>query len=366
MVFFALLLLALLALANGANDVSKGIATLAGSGVTETDKAIRWGTFWTILGSLTGLFFGAKLIGTFSNGIYVNHLSLTSQMALAISIAPALWVLLATRFGWPVSTTHAITGAFLGAGLLAFGWSGIAWGNTFKKIVLPLMASPILSVGLAYLLSPLLKRCLAKVEGHCLCLTPRPRIVPLSELGVATASLADVVPAIGTTEACETAISRFSLKSDQLHWLTSGLVSFARGLNDTPKIIAVVLPLIFLSFSQTEGPLFVLAALSMGVGSWLGGRRVTETLGFQVTKMNHQEGFTANLITAALVTLASPLGLPVSTTHISASAITGVGLAGKNQVDSKTVREMLLAWVVTVPASAALGMALLTLLKEIS
>jgi PiT family inorganic phosphate transporter len=97
-------------------------------------------------------------------------------------------------------------------------------------------------------------------------------------------------------------------------------------------------------------------ALAMGLGSYFGGRRVTEVLAEKVTKMNHAEGLSANLTTSSLVLVSGTLGLPVSTTHVSSSAIIGIGLLkGLNAVRWTTVRDMVLAWVVTLPAAALLA-----------
>jgi PiT family inorganic phosphate transporter len=94
----------------------------------------------------------------------------------------------------------------------------------------------------------------------------------------------------------------------------------------------------------------------MGLGSYFGGLRVTEVLAEKVTRMDHAEGLSANLTTSSLVLLSGSLGLPVSTTHVSSSAIIGIGLLkGLNSVRWTTVRDMALAWVVTLPASALLA-----------
>ena len=116
---------------------------------------------------------------------------------------------------------------------------------------------------------------------------------------------------------------------DTFHWLTSGLTCFARGLNDTPKMAFLLIGFSFIggtSVTTMTGLAFGLVAVSMGIGSFLGGRKATEVLAEKVTRMDHQEGFTANLTTAVLVTAAAYLGLPVSTTHVSSSAIIGMGL----------------------------------------
>ena len=97
-------------------------------------------------------------------------------------------------------------------------------------------------------------------------------------------------------------------------------------------------------------------AIAMGFGSYLGGFRVTKVLAENVTKMNHAEGLSANLTTSSLVLLSGSFGLPVSTTHVSSSAIIGIGLLkGWKSVCWTTLRDMVLAWVVTLPASALLA-----------
>ena len=155
---------------------------------------------------------------------------------------------------------------------------------------------------------------------------------------------------------------------DTIHWISSGLASFARGTNDAPKIVAILLigssaPMWPSASSQLIA--FGGIAIAMGLGSYLGGLRVTEVLAEKVTKMNHAEGLSANLTTSSLVLASGFLGLPVSTTHISSSAIIGIGLLkGWNNVRWTTVRNMVMAWVVTLPASALLAcIAYLTLTR---
>ena len=138
----------------------------------------------------------------------------------------------------------------------------------------------------------------------------------------------------------------------------SGLASFARGVNDAPKLAAMVLlesALAAWPSAQFQVSTFAAVAVAMGLGNYLGGLRVTEVLAEKVTTMDHAEGLSANLTTSSLVLVSATLGLPVSTTHVSGSAIIGIGLLkGVRAVRWKTVREMVLAWIVTLPASAML------------
>ncbi|MBI2835813.1 MAG: inorganic phosphate transporter [Acidobacteria bacterium] len=147
------------------------------------------------------------------------------------------------------------------------------------------------------------------------------------------------------------------ITADHLHWLSSGAVSFARGLNDTPKIVALALSAVVLgsgSAAMNAPQLFVLVTAGMVVGSLVAGRRVTQVLAEDVTPMDHREGLAANLVTAMLVTTGAIFGLPMSTTHVSSGGIVSVG-AQRGSLNERTAREIGMAWVVTVPAAALLG-----------
>lgn len=145
-----ILLVVMLSFANGANDVSKGIATLAGSGITNYRKAIIWGTIWTMAGAMVSAFFALEMVKTFSAGGVVKSTANLNQMfPVAVTIGAFIWVIFASKTGLPVSTTHAITGALCGAGIIAVGFNGITWPILGKKIFLPLVFSPIVALGIS-------------------------------------------------------------------------------------------------------------------------------------------------------------------------------------------------------------------------
>ncbi len=306
-----------LAYVNGSNDVSKAIATLVGSGVTNYRRAIAWGTLCTVAGSLASALIASALIGTFTKGFIATGVQQTEVFALAVLLGAILWVVLATRIAMPVSTTHAITGSLVVVGAFAFGVGNVRWSTLTQKVLLPLVASPFIALVLALVAYLILRFTLAKLPQRLM---------------------------------------------NSLHWLSSGTASFARGLNDTPKIVAlgVAFFLITRHTRTFQAPywLFALVALGMGLGSFIGGRKVTETLAANVTTMDPTEGFAANLTTAFLVASASNLGLLVSTTHVSSGAIIGIGLRDSvGRIHWKVVRDILLAWVVTLPAVGLLGLA---------
>jgi PiT family inorganic phosphate transporter len=353
-----------LAFANGSNDVSKVIATLVGSGVTDYRSAIAWGTVWTVIGAGVAAFVASAMIKTFSHGLVQTGTIIGPTVTLAVLTGAMVWILFASITGLPVSTTHALTGAIVGTGLVAFAGEGLIWGAIGKKIALPLLLSPFLALTLSLLIHPAIRALAKKWDGACLCVMPASRALVAIDTQGGTRTLFQTAsfsqPIIAVPSQCDRAGLRgLVMGLDTIHWISSGLASFSRGTNDAPKIVAILL----IGSSATTWPtsssqlvVFGGIAIAMGLGSYFGGLRVTEVLAEKVTKMSHAEGLSANLTTSSLVLASGFLGLPVSTTHISSSAIIGIGLLkGRNNVRWTTVRNMVLAWVVTLPASALLA-----------
>lgn len=152
--FLTFALVLALAYANGTNDVSKAIATLIGSGVTTYRTAIVWGTAWTIVGASVSALVAGAMVKTFSNGLIRPGTMLQPTVALAIVTGAIMCVLLASRAGLPVSTTHALTGAIVGKGLAALSGEGLVWPAIGSKIALPLLLSPLLAFAVSLLVHP--------------------------------------------------------------------------------------------------------------------------------------------------------------------------------------------------------------------
>jgi PiT family inorganic phosphate transporter len=270
----------------------------------------------------------------------------------------------ASRTGLPVSTTHALTGALVGGGLVAFGSDGLTWSALTQKIVLPLLLSPVLALAISFLFHPMVRLVAERWEGACLCLMPASRALVSVDAHGNTRTLFQATalgqPVLAVPAQCDRAgLQGLTVGLDSVHWLSSGLASLARGANDTPKIMAMLLlGSAVASWPSMTIQLVTLAAvaLAMGLGSYIGGLRVTEVLAEKVTKMNHVEGLSANLTTSSLVLVTATMGLPVSTTHVSSSAIIGIGLLkGLRAVRWATVLDMVLAWVVTLPVAGLLA-----------
>lgn len=303
----ALLIFAVLvvAYANGANANFKGVASLFGSGTTRYRTAVNWAAVTTAAGCVAAMFLATSMLKAFSGkGLVPDVLIAQPGFLLAVAGGAGLTGFLATRLGFPVSTTHMLTGALLGAGWVAGDVNVARLREAFVK---PLLLSPVLAVlagSLLYLILKLLR------------LAPDHRTRTL----------------------------------DTLHFLSAGAVCFARGLNDTPKMAALLLGIGWLQGSVG----MILIAAAMALGGLISAKQVAETLAHKITGMNPGQGFAANLATALLVTTASLHGLPVSTTHVSVGALLGIGITTR-QAKWRTVISVLAAWVITLPVSALLA-----------
>ena len=302
-----LVAIAFVAFTNGANANFKGVASLYGSGTTTRRGALYWGTATTFAGALAAAWLTEGMLKKFSGrGLVPETLVQSPEFVCAVAFGAACTSFLATRLGFPVSTTHALVGALAGAGW-AGGGTEVQWLALGQNFIYPLLLSPALAV----------------------------------VVGAATYWILKV---------CGLAPDHRTVWLDVLHYLSTGAASFARGLNDTPKMVALLLvvPRVDLHWG------FVGIAVMMALGGLLDADKVAETLGKKVTSMTPGQGFAASLATAGLVTTASFHSLPVSTTHVSVGSLLGMG-ATTGQAKWKTVGEIMLAWISTVPCGAVLA-----------
>lgn len=363
-----ILFAAAVAYANGANDVSKGVSTLVGSGRTTYRRGLAWGTFWTVAGALVAVVASAGLVRTFSAQLVDGVVADATAFPLAVAAGAFGWVMIASKTGLPVSTTHSLTGAIVGAAVTIAGTAGVQWSLLAATVAVPLAVSPFVSGLAAYTLHAIAARPLARASRYCVCVSEH-TLVPVIRGSNAVAEVAAVpLPGIVVDQeaTCAEATVPVQLRmTDAAHWGTSAALSFARGLNDNPKIIALGM-LAASAAGMATSHLFLAGALMMGLGSYFFGRRVTETLAERVTHIDPLEGLAASGVAASLVILASVFALPVSTTHVVSGAIVGAGLrSGTQAVRWKVVTGIAAAWVVTLPASAVLAAAASLLMSAV-
>ncbi|MBL8018556.1 MAG: inorganic phosphate transporter [Leptospirales bacterium] len=343
-----------LAYSNGANDNFKGVATLFGTGTANYKRSLTVATLSTLAGSICSIFLAAELVKNFSGRGLIPDALLSTHTFTAVAVGAALTVMLATRIGMPVSTTHGLVGGLVGAGLSAGVSLNLAkLGGTF---VLPLIASPLIAacISLAvFSIVTYLKRDRRIPDDPCICTEADWMASPINA-DAAVAAEHGTRLRTGARAQCESAgaqvVATISLPGvvDALHYFSAGAVSFARGLNDTPKIAGLIL----LSQGLPIRYGMLLLALSIAIGGALNARRVAETMSKKITTLTRVQGLSANLVTALLVGTASWNGLPVSTTHVSVGSIFGMGVATKS-ANPKVISEILLSWVLTLPLAAA-------------
>ncbi|MBD2454177.1 inorganic phosphate transporter [Nostoc sp. FACHB-87] len=298
-----------LAYSHGANDNFKGVATLFGSGITSYQTAIVWATIMTFAGAVVSIFVAGTLVQNFSGqGIFPDEIANVPEIHLAVAIASGVTVLMAALTGFPISTTHSLTGGLLGAGLVAIGLK-VNFSVLLRYFVLPLVLSPIIAILLA---------------------------AGLYKLFVYTDS-------------------KFNLLSNQklvdtLHFISAAVVSFARGFSQTPKLVSIIL---IIEYFSIQGGMLTIA-MAMGLGGLLNSQRIAATMSTRLATIDSTQGLSANFVTGFLAIAATYFGLPISTTHVAVSSIVGAGLTAK-QVYLRVFWQIIFAWIFTLPATAIIS-----------
>lgn len=350
-----------LAYSNGSNDNFKGVATLFGSGTVDYNRAIWFATITTFAGSVASFVFGVALAKKFSGkGLVPMEVYSSPEFIVAVALGAALTVILATMTGYPISTTQSLVGALLGTGLVAVGMD-VNFTSLNKSFLIPLIVSPFIAFllsGFIYCLFRVIRKTCGIKKQWCLCTGETIKTVSAIETGGLLSFKSVTVPdiSIDSYDNCyqkyEGSFFGISLQKvlDLAHYISAGAVSFARGLNDTPKIIGLLL--IVETFDIRYG--MVSIAIAIALGGLINAKKVALTMSKKITPMTHGQGFTANIVTAFLVIVASKFGVPVSTTHVSVGSIFSIGaITGKG--NPRVIKEILASWLLTLPVATLLS-----------
>lgn len=375
MLIFLLLFTALfLAYTNGANDNFKGVATLYGSNTVGYKTAITIATISTFLGSICAIFLAQELIASFSGkGLVPQDIAGTASFLIATGFGAGCTVLLATYLGFPISTTHSLVGGLVGAGIMAVGMN-VNFYQLGGAFFIPLLLSPFIAFtlgALVYGLFTLIRKSLGITKESCLCIGEQKYLAvsERSQFGYTTAQVQLLQPSVIIAEPQE-CIELYTEKVwgifiqkilDIAHIISAMAVSFARGLNDTPKIAGLLVAVNSLNINYG----MIAIAIGMAMGGLLNARRVAETMSKKITEINHGQGFSANLVTSFLVIIASKFGVPVSTTHVSVGAIFGISLISKKS-DTKVIRSIIFSWLITLPIAMLFSALVYWLVSEIN
>ncbi len=393
----------------GANDVANALGTSVGSGAITVRTAIIIAAIFEFLGAA---FAGGHVTKTIRKGI-IDPTPIADQPEilvfgmLAALLAAAIWLMIASFKGWPVSTTHAIVGALVGFGIAGIGFQAVNWG-TIGKIAASWIISPLLGGVIAFILVVSVQRLILRADkpiesavkwvpayaflvGFVMALVTLFKglkhlkldlSVPMSFLLSAVFGL--VVALVGRYLVKRVKIDPSADQDFQftnveriftpLMIFTACAMAFAHGSNDVANGIgplAAVLALVKSGGDVAQAsalPIWVLVLGGIGIvlGLVTYGYRVMQTIGKRITELTPSSGFCATMSAAATVVLASRTGMPVSTTHIAVGAVIGVGLArGFAALDLRVVGSIFVSWVVTLPVGGLLAAFLFFTLKGI-
>ena len=383
----------------GANDVANSMASAVGARAITIRQAIFIAGILNIIGAV---FIGSHVTKTIRKGIVSTdiladpHLALIG--ALSALLAAALWVSFATWKSLPVSTTHSIVGAMIGFGIMAGGFSVINWGK-LGAVVLSWVISPVFAMVIAFLMfKTIVKFILSKKDPFSQALKLAPYFIsialfvvilsflfktPLGKrlaLGTPMALLVAVVLALLLGFVAVKILRKFIKKTNlsgeeevfrKIQIGTSCYVALAQGANDVANAIGPLAVIYFLVKTGSVGtkvpvPVFLLFFGGIGIACGIGmaGHRVMDTIGRKITTLTNTRGFAVDFAAATTVMLASKMGLPVSTTHAAVGGVMGVGLArGLEAVNFRIIFEIILYWVLTVPAAAITSIVIFKILQ---
>lgn len=315
-------------LSNGFNDAANAIATVVSTRVMSPLAAILMAAVMNFFGAISGTAV-AKAVG---KGV-VDPEAVTVITVAGGVLAAAIWVFAATRFGMPVSGSHSLVSGVAGAGI-AHGGLDVLQAAGIQKIALGLTFSPILGFSGGFL-------------------------IMLSLYWLFRNSSPTLVTTI------------FS----KLQVMTAAAVAFSHGSNDAQKTMGIITLALAVHYQwgsrgiPFEVPLWVIlvSGIVMGIGTYLGGRKVIHTLGSKIVTMRAVHGFSAEIAAASVIEAASRTGVPVSTTHVITSSILGMGSTKRfSAVRWGVANEIITAWVLTFPIVSVLGAVLYTLLSWVT
>jgi PiT family inorganic phosphate transporter len=392
----------------GANDVANAMATSVGSKALTIKQAIMVAAVFEFLGAVLA---GGAVTSTIRKGIVdTTPLADTPELLiygmLAALLAAGTWLLIASRKGWPVSTTHSIVGAIVGFAAVGIGVEAVKWGKV-GTIVMSWVASPLTAGVIAYLIYLSVQKLILSQDDP---LAKAKRYVPvyiflaaftitlvtilkgLKHVGLnisivnsylLAVAIAIVIAIVGSVFIRRIEPNRKAEKKEHFYTVervfgvlmvvTACGMAFAHGSNDVANAIG---PLAAVISTATTGEIAAKSGVSIwvlmlgGVGIVVGlatfGRHVIATVGERITQLTPSRGFAAELAAATTIVIASGTGMPISTTHTLVGAVLGVGMArGIEAIDLRVVGRIFLSWVVTIPAGAVLAIVFFFVFKTI-
>lgn len=393
----------------GANDVANAMATSVGSKALTIKQAVIIAAIFEFAGAILA---GGQVTKTIRKGIVdADLLSANPELLLygmlASLLAAGIWLLIASRNGWPVSTTHSIVGAIVGFAMVGIGIEAVHWDKV-GFIVASWVVSPVLAGFISFMLFRSVQSLILNTEqpfdnakkyvpyymfmvGFIISLVTLVKGLKHVGMELSVTEQYGYAMAIGAVImlAGRAYVNKIKLdpKADKdfhfanvervfgvLMVLTACAMAFAHGSNDVANAIGPVAAVVGIVQSGGEVasksalPIWVLGLGGIGIvaGLVMYGKKVIATVGNNITELTPSRGFAATLAAATTVVLASGTGLPISTTHTLVGAILGVGLArGMAALNMTVIRNIFMSWIVTLPAGAILSIVFFFTLKGI-
>jgi PiT family inorganic phosphate transporter len=300
---------------NGLHDAANSIATIVSTRVLRPQYAVAWAAFFNFIAFL---FFGLHVAKTVGSGIVAPDL-VDDAVIFGVLSGAIAWNVITWLAGIPSSSSHALIGGIVGAGIAKAGFTAIVW-NGLTKTVAAIFLSPMTGVVLALLL-----------------------------VLIASWTFLRATPAFGD------GVFR------KLQFVSASLYSLGHGGSDAQKTMGIIAVLLY-SHGMTGGefkvPFWVVIACqaAMGLGTLFGGWRIVHTMGSKITRLTPMQGFCAETAGAATLFGATYLGIPVSATHTITGSIVGVGAARRlSAVRWNIAQGIVMAWIVTIPMSALIA-----------
>ena len=300
---------------NGMHDAANSIATVVGTRVLRPSHAVIWAAFFNFIAFL---FFGVHVANTVGKGVIDTGI-VNEQVIFAALVGAIAWDMITWYYGLPSSSSHALVGGLVGAALAEAGWDAIV-GSGIRKTASFIIVSPLVGFIVAALISLAIRATFRRAQP----------------------------PIAGTT-------------FRRLQLVSAALFSLSHGANDAQKTMGIIAVLLF-STGHLGGefhvPLWVVlsAHTAIGLGTLTGGWRIVHTMGNRITRLEPYGGFSAETAAAASIIYATQGGIPVSTTHTIAGAITGVGSTRRfSAVRWHVAGRIVWAWVLTIPAAALIA-----------
>lgn len=306
-------------LLNGMHDAANSIATIVSTRVLSPFVAVLWAAFFNFAAYFIGTYFGfeAKVASTVGKGL-IDPEMVTNAVIFGALMGAIVWNVITWRLGIPSSSSHALVGGIVGAGVAKAGFSAIVWGGLSKTLI-AIVLSPVTGFVLGILLVVLISWLFVRAN-------------PAKTDGLFR----------------------------RLQLISSALYSIGHGSNDAQKTAGIIAVLLYANgyYEEFTVPAWVVLSCFtvMGIGTMLGGWRIVHTMGSKITRLTPMQGAAAETAGAMTLFGATYLGIPVSTTHTITSSIVGVGSARRvHAVRWGLAGRIVWAWIITIPASAFMG-----------